>query len=114
MLHANFDPVSNREHWSNTSEVRDNDNGDLIDLATAIIVLEVRHRDSKRVLLRARTDDASISIDGLGIFSHTFTDQQMRQLDASLAYEVGCTIQLNGIVQQFYIGNLPVLDGIVD
>jgi hypothetical protein len=113
MQHVDFEPVTNREYWVNTSEVHDEDNGDLVDLSTAVIVVSVRHRDSGRVVLSARTADATISIDGLGIFTHTFTDQQMRALHP-LVYEVGCTIQLNGVVKQWYIGHLPILDGIVE
>jgi hypothetical protein len=92
--------------------VRDQDDA-LVDLATATIVTEVRDRKSGRMMLRAATG-SGITIESVGVFSHMFTDQQMRTLKASEGYEVGCTIQLNAIVQQFYIGTLPVLDGVVE
>jgi hypothetical protein len=111
MQRAVFDPVSNREHWINMSEVRDQDDA-LVDLSTAVIKVSLRERQSKRTLLHAEVG-TGIVIEGLGVFSHTFTDQQMRILDASFQYEVGCTIELNGVVQQFYIGAIPIIDGIV-
>jgi hypothetical protein len=112
MLHAVFDPVSNREDWVNTSEVRDQDNN-LVDLTTATIVVELRDKNAKRVLLSAKTADNTITIPSTGFFAWTFGVSQMRSLDASVAYEIGCTIQLNGITHQYFRGSVPVLDGIV-
>jgi hypothetical protein len=111
MQRAVFDPVSNREHWINMSEVRDQDDA-LVDLSAAVIKVALRDKESKRTLLHAEIGNG-VSIEGLGVFKHTFTDQQMRILDASFTYEVGCTIELDGIVQQFYIGSVPIIDGIV-
>ena len=112
MLQAVFEPVSNREDWIDQCEVRD-DNNALVNLTGATIVIAVRDRTTKGNLLNAKTADGTIVIQGIGIFQFTFTVSQMRGLDASKSYEVGCTILLNGVTQQFFIGTVSVLDGIV-
>ena len=45
-------------------------------------------------------------------FALSFTSDQMRSLRAG-TYECGVTIAQNGETTQFFIGTLPVLDGIV-
>jgi hypothetical protein len=112
MLQATMEPVSNREDWVQQCEVRD-ENNDLIDLSSAVIVLAVRDRKSKVQVLLAQTSDSTIVIQATGVFQFTFTESQMRGLDASRAYDLGCTLQLNGTTSQFFIGSVPVLDGIV-
>lgn len=112
MLQAVFEPVSNREDWINQCEVRD-ENNQLVDLTGANIVLAVRDRSTKNNLLNANTGNGSVVIQATGVFQFTFPLSQMRGLDASKAYDIGCTIQLNGATQQFFIGSVNVLDGIV-
>jgi len=112
MLQAVFEPVSNREDWVEQCEVRDENNA-LVDLTGAVIVMAVRDRSTKTNLLNAKTADNTIVIQGPGLFQFTFPVSQMRGLDASKAYDIGCTIQLNGVTQQFFIGSVSVLDGIV-
>ena len=112
MFNAVFDQVSNRQDWIDQIEVLEEDDT-LVDLSAAVIVLSVRDKRSKQNLLTAQTADGTILIQGLGIFQFTFTLSQMRGLDASKQYEVGCTIQLNGVTQQFFVGNVPIIDGVV-
>jgi hypothetical protein len=112
MLQATMEPVSNREDWVQQCEVRDEAN-DLVDLTGAVIVLAVRERKSQVQVLLAQTADSTIVVQALGIFQFTFTVAQMRGLDASRAYDLGCTILLNSVTSQFFIGSVPVLDGIV-
>lgn len=112
MLQATFEPVSNREDWIEQCEVR-TEAGVLVDLSAAVIVMAVRERQSKQQKLLAQTADSTITIDATGIFTFTFTLAQMRGLDASKAYDMGCTIQLNGTTQQFFVGSVPVIDGVV-
>ena len=111
MQHITFEPVSNRETWSDTIEVRRD--GDLVDLSAATILLSVRSKQSKSTLLTARVGDG-IAIESLGVFVLTFSTSQMRGLDASIAYEVGCTIEISGVAEQLFIGNISVLDGVVE
>jgi hypothetical protein len=106
-----FESVSNREQWSDTVEVRRD--GTLVDLSAATIVLAVRSKQSKSILMTAQTSDSTITIESLGVFVFTFLVSRMRELDASIAYEVGCTLEIGGVVEQLFIGNISVLDGIV-
>ena len=114
MLQVNFEPVSNREQWSDTIEVRRN--GALVDLSAATIVFSVRDKNSLRVMLNATTANGAIEIESTGVFNFTFSVAQMRNMNASVAYEVGCTIDVlsDGAVEQFLIGKISILDGIVD
>lgn len=113
MLKAAIDPVTNRQDWVDQCEVRDEDDNGLVDLTDAVIVLSVRDRNSKETIMTAKTDDGTIVVQGPGIFEFTFTLTQMRTLEVSKAYDVGCTVVRNDITQQFFIGAVPVLDGIV-
>lgn len=113
MLQVIFEPVSNRADWVDQVEVRDGDTDDLVDLSAATIVLAVRDPSTKMVLLTAQTSNGTITIDGLGVFGFTFTVSQMRGLDAGKRYEVGCTIKIGGVTQQFFTGSVSVLEGIV-
>jgi hypothetical protein len=111
-----FDPVSNRETWSDTVELHSDQDDSLVDLSTATIVLSLRDKRSLRTLLTARVG-SGIAIESLGVFVFTFTVQQMRTLDASIAYELGCTCDLDSTgtdVQQVFIGKLSVIDGVVE
>jgi hypothetical protein len=112
MQHINFEAISNREDWIDTFEVRDTNNA-LVDLSAATIVLSVRDKTSKRTLLHA-TVGSGITLPQLGQFTFSFPVDQMRQLNASVAYEVGCTIKTNSRTQQYFTGTVPVLDGIVE
>jgi hypothetical protein len=112
MLQINVDPISNREEWTDNCEVRDQNNV-LVDLSSASIVLAVQDRQTKVHVLLASTDDGNITIPGTGVFRWTFTETEMRGVDASRAYEIGCTLALNGTIHQLFIGTVNVLDGIV-
>jgi len=107
-----FDPVTNREDWIQQCEVRGDDTGDLIDLTGATIVVAVRDKVSKVIPMVAQTSDGSVVIQGIGFFQFTFPVATMRGLDAK-TYEIGCTILLNGVTGEFFIGTVPVIDGIV-
>ena len=114
MLQAVIEPISNREDWIEVCEVRDYESNELVDLTGAAIVMAVRDKTSKVQVLNASTDDGTIIIQGLGTFRWQFPLSSMRGIAVSRSYEVGCTIQLNGgPTQQFFIGTVNVLDGIV-
>jgi hypothetical protein len=116
------DPISNRQDWIEQVEVFDEFNN-LVDLTGADIVLALADKrpssawntsaSSTTPLMLARTADGTIIIQGLGVFQFTFPVSLMRSLCASKQYEVGCTIQINGVIQQFFTGTVAVLDGIV-
>lgn len=107
-----FEPITNREDWIDQFEVRDVSNA-LVDLSAASINLSVRDKTSKRVHLHAEVG-SGITVDGLGLFTVSFLVGQMRSLDASLTYEVGCVIKRGNSTQQYFTGVIPVMDGIVE
>jgi hypothetical protein len=113
MLQAVIEPVSNREDWIEQCEVRD-ENNQLIDLTGATIVVSVRDRTSKNILMTA-SEPPALEILGLGFFTWSFPVGQMRGLDASKQYEVGCTIKsgVTSVTKQFFVGTVSIIDGIV-
>lgn len=112
MQQVNFEPISNREDWIDQFEVRDNSNA-LVDLSAAAITFSVRDKNSKRVQLHAVVG-SGVTVDGPGLFTIHFPVADMRGMDASLMYEVGCVITRNEIAQQFIIGIVPIVDGIIE
>ena len=112
MLTATFEPVTNREDWTDLVEVRDVDN-ELMDLSSATIVVAVAESDCDRVVLTASTDNGAVTIQGMGTFEFMFTKEQTRGLQAAHTYKVGCTIAINGTTRQLWIGSVPILHGIV-
>jgi len=112
MLQVTFQPVSNRADWIDQIEVRDQ-NDQLVNLTGATITIGVRDPKTKAALLNSKTGDGTLVLQGTGVFQFTFSASKMRGLDASKQYEVGCTILLSGVTQQFFIGTVGVLDGIV-
>jgi hypothetical protein len=112
MLQIDFDPVSNREDWTDDCAVRDEANV-LVDLSAAIIVLTVRDKQSQSAVLVAKTADSTITVTGTGIFEWTFTEAQMRTVPVPREYNIGCTLKLNGTTRQLFVGTINVLDGIV-
>jgi hypothetical protein len=111
MQHVNFEAVSNREDWVDTFEVREDDV--LVDLTAATILFQLRDKTSKRTVLHA-TVGSGVTLGDPGQFTILFPVEQMRQLNASVAYEVGCTIKRGSRTQQYFTGTLPVLDGVVE
>lgn len=112
MLMANIEAISNREDW--TDQVQIFEDNEVVDITGATIVLAVREKTSKTNKLLAQTGDGVTIDDGAnGLFSFSFPVASMRGMNASIAYEVGCTVELNGVTKQLFIGTVSVLDGIV-
>ena len=106
-------PASNRATWRQDFFVFDDETEAGIDLAGASIVLELRKPGCSSPALSASTGNGRIALDAeAGHFAVTFAAAEMRALDAR-AYEAGITVTQNGETTQFFIGTLPVLDGIV-
>lgn len=113
MYIGSLDPVSNRAGWTFVREIVDDDTDEPIDLSDCEIVFEVRRCTDGRALLSATSANGGVTILDTGIFQATFTRAEMASLSAG-SYEVGCTVQRDDEeTQQFIIGKLPVLDGIV-
>ena len=100
-------PVSNRENYSESFQVMDED-GEAIDLEAvgATIVCEMREPDcGSNTALTVEIVDNTFTI--------SLTDAQTRGLTPNLEYDIGCTVEIDDFVTQFFIGTLPVVDGVV-
>lgn len=108
-----LNPVSNRAGFSMAVEVLDEDTDDAVSLTDCTIVFEIYDTLSQTTKLSATTDNGKISIVDTGVFQIAFTATDMRTLDPQ-TYQVGCTIENDDSEpQQFIIGTLPVLSGVV-
>lgn len=105
-------PVSNRASWNFECEVVDDETGDLADISTLSIVLEVRDPLTCRTVLSATTDNGKITNPTTGKFVASFTRDEMASL-CSRTYEIGATLADTDDTAQFIIGTVPVLDGVV-
>lgn len=113
MYQGSFSPVSNRGGWSQNIEVVDADTDEYVDLSDATIVFEVRNPRTLTAELSATTGNSKVTVVDTGVFQIAFTASEMRDLCAG-TYEVGCTISnADSEPQQFIIGTVPVLDGVV-
>lgn len=113
MYEANFAPVSNRADWVGTIElVYDDTNEILTDLTDLTVLLEVRSRNPYCRILRASTDDGSITLTAQGVIQWHFPAAVMRSVSAE-TYEIGLTITREDLTEQELVGSVPIIDGIV-
>jgi hypothetical protein len=105
--------ASNRATYAQDFQLYDDENDEGSSLAAATIVFELRRPGTTAALLSA-TNDSGITItdEAGGGFALRFAADQMRALCAG-TYECGITVMQNGDTTQFFIGTLPVMDGIV-
>ena len=111
---GNLPVASNRASYRQDFQVYDDETDEGIDLTDAVITLAIRRPGCTSPELTATTADGRIVITGAddGRFELTFGDADMRALD-QMSYECGITIEQNGDVVQYFIGSLPVMDGVV-
>lgn len=107
MNQVRLSPISNRQTYSESFQALD-ENGDAIDLeaAGAAIVCEMREPGC------TSTTSLTVAIDD-DTFTISLTETQARSLVVAQEYEIGCTIEIDDTVTQFFVGTLPVIDGIV-
>lgn len=105
MQTGSFAPVSNRATWTDSYQLTDADDGDLIDL-TGIdgITVEIRSASLTATL------GSGVTVTGAGTFEWTFTETQMRTLCPG-TYKVACVAEDGDESEQIFIFDLPVLDG---
>lgn len=95
--------VSTREDYSESWQALDDD-GTAIDLTGATIVYEFRDPST------CTRTAATVEIDTT-TFTATIPLATMRGLCAK-DYDVGCTIEIEDVTTQFFIGTIPVVDGV--
>jgi hypothetical protein len=106
--------ASNRATYSQGFQLYDDEDDEGIDLAGAVIRLDIRKPGGSSAAIRAAIDNNRIAVTDQagGRFELTIEASAMRNLDP-MTYECGITIEQNGETIQYFIGTLPVLDGIV-
>lgn len=110
MYIGSLSPVSNRAGMTFIREVVDDDTDEPIDLSDCAILFEVRDGCSPAL---SASIGSGVTVLDTGVFQVEFTAAQMKTL-CPKSYEVGCIITRSGEEpQQFIIGTLPVLDGVV-
>ncbi len=103
MNEVKLSPVSNREDYSESWQALDED-GAAIDLTDATIVYEFRDpatftRTAATVTISTTTFTADIPL------------ATMRGL-CNKDYDVGCTIEIDDVTTQFFVGTISVVDGV--
>lgn len=105
-----FPRITNRADWVQTFDLIDDDTGEVItDLDDVTIRFQVR--DDGQQVLSASTADGTISTYPTGIIEIRFTAAQMSALCPG-TYQVGMTVERDGIIEQELVGTLPVIEGV--
>lgn len=113
MIRITFLPTTNRQDWTETAQIKDEETGAAINITGATIFLSVRDPKSEVEVLNASVGNRITLTDPTqGIFEWTFTDNDMSGVVAN-TYDVGLVMVLAGAATQLMLGSLPVLDGIV-
>lgn len=107
MNQVTLSPISNRESYNESFEALD-ENGDAIDLVAADATIVCEMREAGCTSTTALTVEISTTQ-----FFISLTDAQARNLTPNKEYEIGCTIEIDDFVTQFFIGTISVVDGIV-
>ena len=111
VFHGKLDPTSNREGWSLTVEI-DDENNNPIDLTGASITVNIRDPRYRAIVLCGSTANGAVTILSTGVFQVSFTAAQFRPFRPD-TYEVGVVLVQNRVTVQLVIGLLPVVDGIM-
>jgi hypothetical protein len=129
LTNCTFPPITNREGFTDVVEILDADDGTPIDLTGWTIQVAIRSCpypnrtgdywptafafgfDGAQRLL-ATTADGSVTIPTLGVFIFTFTPAQIASLCPG-HYVFAANIASDGEAVQLWLGELPVLDGVV-
>lgn len=112
MFLGTLDPATTRADWELIVAFADADTGELLDLAGAAVLVELRDRASGGVTLSGSSANGKVLFPDTGTIRIAVPAAEMRSLAADV-YDIGGVLTLNGVTLQFVIGLLPVLDGVV-
>lgn len=105
--------ASNRATYQQDFQLYDDEDSEGIDLTDATITVAIRKPGCSTPEVTLTNDDGiEITDEDEGQFELTLTVDQMRNLCA-MTYECGITVEQGDETTQYFIGTLPVLDGIV-
>lgn len=103
--------LSNREDFIRSFQALD-ENGEAIDLTGATIVFSIADKDTGSEELGASTADSTITI-STTTATINIPVATVRSVTCPKEYNCGCTILLNSVTTQFFIGTVSIYDGIV-
>lgn len=109
MYQGALEAISNRQTWTEAFDCVDDD-GEDVTITGATIVFVVRKKGCTSASLTA-TDSDGITI-ATPRFTVVFSVDDVSALDPG-TYDVGCTVEIAGVTEQFIIGTINILDGIV-
>lgn len=114
MYQGTLEPVSNRADWIGTLQLLNEDTGTIItDLSDVTVNLVVRRRNEYcSPSLTATFENGKFENLGGGVIEWRFPASEMSQLCAD-TYDIGITMTRGGVVEQEFIGTVPVIDGVV-
>lgn len=105
-----FRRVSNRADWSETFELVDQDTDEVLtDLSDVTIKMQVRKGCS--LYLSAETGDDHITTSAFGTITIEFDATEMAVLEPG-TYDIGLTVERDGVKEQEFIGSLPIVEGV--
>ena len=110
MQQVTLGALSNRETYLESFTAIDEDGAE-IDLTDATIVYEIRSCKNGSATLSATTDNGGITV-STTVFTVRFEVSDVTNL-TDKEYDVGCTIEIDGDTTQFFVGKLPIVDGVV-
>ena len=109
MYQASFQPKSNREDWEFIFSAADEDTNDDLDLSSADIVFQLNDSQGCEKLTASLLNRQITLVE-----TNTFKIFIPRSSTASLCagtYQVGITIENEGLTEQVLVGSIPVVDG---
>lgn len=106
--------ASNRADYNENFQLYDDDDNEGITLSGATVTLEIRRDPGCAPVVTATIDNGLIVVadETNGVFNLAIPAATMRSFCAG-TYECGIVIEQNDETIQYFIGTLPVLDGVV-
>ncbi|MDQ8730498.1 hypothetical protein [Bradyrhizobium sp. LHD-71] len=106
--------ASNRATYTQDFQLYDDEDDEGINLAGAVITLDIRRPGCASSEISATIANGRIIMvdENEGQFELSIETSAMRNL-CPMTYECGITVAQNNETTQYFIGTLPVLDGIV-
>ena len=111
MFTGSLDPVSNQEDWQFSYLVWDSEADEFIDISGCTITITVRDQETKASVLTGSTTGGQITLPEDGVFQVLFPESDMNGV-CPKTYNVGIRIANDDRTVQFFIGTVPVLDGV--
>jgi hypothetical protein len=113
MITGTLNPATNSADWGLTVEVTDYLQNDLIDLSSVTEITAQVRNELNGIKLSGTLTGGEIAVVDTGVFRFNFAASSMKSLVAG-TYEVGITLVQDSKTLQVLLGQLPVLDGVIE